>query len=81
MLKEKIDQYKEKMSGKLPDKAKQVMAQDGEAVAATIDGRELPSVGDRLLNFELPDQNGNATSLSGLTKEQSLVITFFRGDW
>lgn len=81
MLKEKIDQYKEKMAGKIPAEAKQVMAQSTAKVASTIDDRNIPKLGDVLKPFELPDSRGAMHSLSSLTTDKALIITFFRGDW
>ena len=81
MLKDKIDQFKAQMAGKVPADAKQIMAESTAGVAATLDSRDIPKKGDVLKPFELPDSQGNMHSLSGLTADKPLIITLFRGDW
>ena len=81
MLKEKIDQFKAKMAGKVPADAKQIMTHSTAKVASTIDDRNIPKLGDVLKPFELPDSRGKMHSLSSLTTDKNLIITFFRGDW
>ena len=81
MLKDKIDQFKAQMAGKIPADAKQVMAESTAGVAATVESRGLPKLGDVLKPFELPDSQGTMHSLSSLTTDKPLIITFFRGDW
>ena len=41
----------------------------------------LPKVGQQLLNFKLPDQNGTSRTLDELLKAGPLVLTFYRGGW
>lgn len=38
-------------------------------------------IGDKMPDFTLPDVNGKTVRLSELTKEQSVVIVFYRGGW
>jgi len=39
------------------------------------------SVGDKVKDFKVTDQNGNSIQLSGLLKKGKVVIVFYRGQW
>ncbi|WP_343563022.1 peroxiredoxin-like family protein [Kiloniella sp. b19] len=40
-----------------------------------------PKAGEKLLSFELPNQNGDRRKLEDLLQNGPLVITFYRGGW
>lgn len=44
-------------------------------------GATAPSIGDRLPNFLLPDENGKLVGLSSLLKQGPVVVSFQRGHW
>lgn len=44
-------------------------------------GKAGPQVGERLLEFSLPDQNGRLVSLSDLTRSGPVVVSLNRGHW
>ena len=45
------------------------------------DSREGLREGQKVQNFELPDEEGNGFELHGRLREGPLVLVFYRGDW
>jgi len=43
--------------------------------------RSVPTVGELVQDFELPDSTGVARRLSELVAHNRLVLLFYRGDW
>ena len=80
-LKQTIDDYKKQMADKVPPEAAEVMHRATEELQATIPNRKIPSVGDPLLPFSLPNSKGDMVSSATLRQSGPLVITFFRGMW
>lgn len=80
-LKEKIDQYKQQMAGKVAPEMVAVMQRSTADLQATVSTRNIPTVGSTLPEFTLPDSNGNAVSSTSLLASGPLVVTFFRGMW
>jgi peroxiredoxin len=52
-------------------------------VISTSRGENLPniSVGERISNFELPDQQVSPWNLSGQLELGAAMLVFYRGDW
>ncbi len=44
-------------------------------------GEKALAVGSKAPNFELPNQEGKATSLTALLAKGPVVVTFYRGSW
>lgn len=42
---------------------------------------KAPQVGEKLLNFELPNASGTNSNLQEILKEGPVVLTFYRGGW
>lgn len=80
-LKEKIDQYKQQSAGKASPDMVAIMQRSTADLQATIADRPIPSVGDTLPEFSLPDSSGNNVTSTDLLQSGPLVISFFRGMW
>jgi len=44
-------------------------------------GSDAIALGESAPNFELPNQEGQATSLAALLEKGPVVVTFYRGSW
>lgn len=44
-------------------------------------GANALKIGQQAINFELPNQEGNAVALKDLVAKGPVVVTFYRGDW
>ncbi|QIN78612.1 redoxin domain-containing protein [Rubrobacter marinus] len=40
-----------------------------------------PAVGEKVPNFELPDERGRPFNLARELEEGPIVLVFYRGDW
>ena len=40
-----------------------------------------PTVGEKIPNFELPDENGRPFNLARELGDGPIVLVFYRGDW
>ncbi|WP_458627335.1 peroxiredoxin-like family protein [Winogradskyella sp. PC D3.3] len=45
------------------------------------EGKDALKIGDKALDFELPNPQGQLISLSGLLEKGPVVVTFYRGSW
>lgn len=80
-LKEKIDQYKQESAGKASPEMVAIMQRSTADLQATVADRPIPSAGESLPAFSLPDSRGNDVSSVELLKSGPLVVSFFRGMW
>jgi len=80
-LKQRLDRIRESFSEKAPDEAKAVMHRATEELGASGILDRIPSVGDTLAPFELPDTEDNVVSSAELLAQGPLVLTFYRGLW
>jgi len=80
-LQERLDGIKKDFMEQVPDEAKEVMkrAEDELRSSGILD--RLPSVGDELPPFELPDAGGETVRSADLLARGPLVVTFYRGLW
>jgi hypothetical protein len=80
-LKERLDRIREGFDEQAPDEVKSVMHAATDALRASGIMDRIPSVGDTLPPFELPDSGGNVVRSADLLAEGPLVLTFYRGLW
>lgn len=52
-----------------------------EKAKAFEEGKDALKIGDKAIDFELPNPRGEFISLSGLLKKGPVVVTFYRGSW
>ncbi|MBU2928563.1 peroxiredoxin-like family protein [Winogradskyella psychrotolerans] len=52
-----------------------------EKAKAFEEGKDALKIGDKAIDFELPNPKGQLISLSGLLKKGPVVVTFYRGSW
>jgi peroxiredoxin len=80
-LKAEIDAYNAEKAKRLPAEVLATMAQATEDLLASgIEKRALRQ-GDRLPDFELPDQHGRLHRIHDYLQESPLVINVYRGGW
>lgn len=80
-LKEAISAYQSGFREKAPQNVQETMAEaTRDLIASGIEDR-APALGDTLPDFTLPNHQGKPVSLSGLTEDGPVVITFYRGGW
>ena len=80
-LREEIDAYNAAKAEKLPAEILATMAQATEELLASgIEQRALQR-GDRLPEFELPDQRGRMRRVYDYLQRSPLVINVYRGGW
>ena len=80
-LQSDIEQYKAGFVEKVPVEVREKMMQATQDLSDSGMTANAPKVGDKLLNFSLPNQLGKEVSLSDLTSNGPAVITFYRGGW
>ncbi|WP_179351810.1 peroxiredoxin-like family protein [Winogradskyella vidalii] len=52
-----------------------------EKAKAFEEGKDALKIGDKAIDFELPNPKGQLISLSGLLKKGPVVVAFYRGSW
>ena len=76
-----IADYRAEFLKNVPKEIQGVMGQATQDLAATNIVQQAPNQGDKLLNFNLPNQNGQNQSLEALLEKGPVVVTFYRGGW
>ena len=80
-LQEELDKVKAEMGPKIPDEVKQLLGKSQEEIVATGLIELAPKTGDKIIDFELPDGNGNMVKLSSLLEKGPVFLNFVRGRW
>ncbi len=80
-LQEKLDAIKAQSKTRIPPEAQAIMQRGVEDVRRSGILARVPKVGDRALDFTLPDAHGRPVSLSGLRARGPVVLSFYRGRW
>lgn len=66
---------------KTPDNIKLIMANATETVRESHLVANAPKVGEKLKNFNLPNQLGKKRTLRELCEDGPVIVTFYRGGW
>lgn len=75
-LKDELQNERTKQGGYLPHVNLQM--HDAEKLRIA---NNIPKVGDKAIDFILPDENGNKISLNKLCKSGPVILNFFRGNF
>ncbi|HDX8940794.1 AhpC/TSA family protein [Klebsiella michiganensis] len=80
-LQEKFQHIQQGMIQQVPENILNAFAQSlGELMEQNLEAHAL-KIGDTAPDFTLPSSNGKQTSLYEVLKENSVVLSFFRGNW
>jgi hypothetical protein len=80
-LKERLDRIRAQFEGTAPEDAKAIMHRATEDLRNSETMRRIPSAGDPLSAFELPDTAVDPVRSEDLLEQGPLVVTFYRGVW
>jgi len=80
-LQARLDRIREGFEKQAPDDAKAIMHRATEDLRASGILTRIPSVGDRLPPFELPDTENDTVRSADLLGAGPLIISFYRGVW
>ena len=80
-LKEELSALKAQSMQKIPAEALPVLMKASKELEESGIVGQAPKKGDKLENFELPNQTGESQSLADLRKKGPVVVTFYRGGW
>ena len=80
-LKEKLDKIAAASAKQIPEQSQRIMHTATADVAASLDARKIPQVGDVLPAFELPDSNGTIVASAQIAGQGPFILSFFRGRW
>ena len=80
-LKEELAAMKAQSVAKIPKDALEVMMNATQELGASGIAEQAPKQGDKLQDFELPNQTGEQRSLAAMLKNGPVVVTFYRGGW
>jgi cytochrome oxidase Cu insertion factor (SCO1/SenC/PrrC family) len=80
-LQEELDKVKADLGAKIPPEIMELLGKSQQEIEATGIVGLAPKVGDKAIDFTLPNQDGKQISLSGLLSQGPVVVTFFRGKW
>jgi len=80
-LAEKLKSISAAGSKQIPEDKIKIMGRSTENLRASGILSNAIKVGDRLPNFNLPNQNGDNVQSSDLLDRGPLVLTVFRGNW
>jgi hypothetical protein len=76
-----LDRIKEDFLKRVPSEAKAVMDRADEELRASGIMERIPSEGNLLPDFELPDSDGRVVRSGDLLEKGPVVLTFYRGVW
>ena len=76
-LKDEILKFKEN----IPDRIREMIKSEKERLESSGILENCLNVGDRIPNFNLPNQHGELISSDTLLSTGPLVIAFYRGGW
>ena len=80
-LKQTIDGYKAEVVSKAPADIREIMQRcTADLKASGIEGRVL-AAGDKMPDFELPDQHGKMRRFYDYLKSSPVVLNIYRGGW
>jgi peroxiredoxin len=80
-LKKSIDNFKSEVVSKAPAEIREVMLRCTQDIRASgIEGRALKA-GDKMPDFELPDQHGKKRRFHDYLKSSPVVLNVYRGGW
>ena len=80
-LREELAATKAQTIKKIPEEALSVMMNATKELKESGIVAGAPKKGDKLENFELPNQTGESRSLTALREKGPVVVTFYRGGW
>jgi hypothetical protein len=80
-LKDRLDRIRDGFQKEAPPQALAVMARAHQELADSGIMDRIPTVGDKLTAFSLPDTEGNTVASDKLLAEGPLVVTSYRGVW
>ena len=80
-LNEELAAMKAETIKKLPEEVLPVMMKATKDLKESGIVERAPKKGDKLENFELPNQTGEKRSLTKLREKGPVVVTFYRGGW
>jgi len=80
-LQDKIEKFKEEMSGKIPPEVQQTMQQAGEELERSGISDHSLKAGDTAPDFTLPDVHGADANLADTLEHGPVVLSFYRGGW
>jgi peroxiredoxin len=75
-LKAELDITRENKGGYLPHDQMQIADAENNRVS-----NPIPSVGDKAVDFELPNNDGNIISLKSMLRDGPVILNFFRGNF
>ena len=81
ILKSEIAAYKAAMKDKVPDGIRAIMAQCTTEIKESGVERRALKTGDRMPDFELPNQHNELRRLSDYLAESPVVLNIYRGGW
>ena len=80
-LKEQLTTLKENMGAQIPQDVLSILVDEAKTLSESDLVKFAPKVGEKVIDFNLTNQLGNAVSLSSLRKKGPVVVTFYRGGW
>ncbi|MFV0350276.1 MAG: peroxiredoxin-like family protein [Halodesulfovibrio sp.] len=80
-LTQQLADQKAQSTARIPDAARKIMSAELSLLIESHMVENAPKVGDTIKTFTLPNQNGEAKSLSSFLGNGPVVITFYRGGW
>lgn len=80
-LTQKLKELREDNYGKRPDDINQLIDAEIARLAGSGIIETAPKKGDKLADFNLPNQNGKYRHLSEFRAEGAVVVLFYRGGW
>lgn len=80
-LKEKIEEFKQQLTTKVPEETFKVMSDETERLKQSGITDKSLKVGDKATTFSLPNIEGKLVSSEDLLAKGPLVVSFYRGGW
>lgn len=80
-IQERLTELKESNFSQLPEDIRKIMVDDFEKLSTSGLVEAAPKVGDKIVDFTLPNHLGEESKLSSLLENGPVVITFYRGGW
>lgn len=80
-LSQQTDQTRNDFIAALPEDQQATVGQAFQDLMASAVATGAPNVGDRALDFELPNVKGGSVSLQTALRDGPVVVSFYRGSW
>ncbi|HSR69460.1 MAG TPA: hypothetical protein VLU25_16105 [Acidobacteriota bacterium] len=80
-LQAKLDEYKASFKKKAPERAKEIMSRATQDLIDSGQAEKALGQGDRLPDFQLPNQGGQTVRSQDLLSNGPLVLSVYRGVW